>query len=217
MKHDLTRARELVKESGYDGRPVVVVHVTDRVHMNAAAIVTRQRLESIGFRVHPQADGWSTNLVVRARKEAPDKGGWNLLSHVWLPRTSSIPPSTLAYRARARAPGSAGRHPQLEKLITDWVRATDQTKRKQLADEVSEGRPQRRCVRAVGEWFQPTAYRKSVQGVLKFRRAGVLECEDHVGAISQNRPSPCLLPKRGEGFRSLAPIGDAGQGEGPSS
>ena len=26
--------------------------------------------------------------------------------------------------------------PQLEKLITDWVRTTDQTKRKQLADEI---------------------------------------------------------------------------------
>src|SRR6266536_127097 len=41
MKHDLTRARQLVKESGYDGRPVVVIHTTDRPHMNAAAIVTR--------------------------------------------------------------------------------------------------------------------------------------------------------------------------------
>jgi peptide/nickel transport system substrate-binding protein len=45
MKHDVTMARQLVKESGYDGRPVVVLHVTDIPFMNAAAIVTRQRLE----------------------------------------------------------------------------------------------------------------------------------------------------------------------------
>jgi peptide/nickel transport system substrate-binding protein len=29
MKHDLNRARQLVKESGYEGRPVMEIHVTD--------------------------------------------------------------------------------------------------------------------------------------------------------------------------------------------
>jgi peptide/nickel transport system substrate-binding protein len=58
--------------------------------------------------------------------------------------------------------------PQLEKLTTDWVRAIDQTKRKQIAEEV-----QRVALREVayvpwGEWIQPTAFRKNVQGVLKF-------------------------------------------------
>jgi peptide/nickel transport system substrate-binding protein len=82
MEHDLTRARQLVRESGYDGQPIVVLHVTDRPIMNGAAIVTRQRLESIGFKVILKAMDWSTNLVARARKEPPGKGGWNLL-HTW--------------------------------------------------------------------------------------------------------------------------------------
>jgi peptide/nickel transport system substrate-binding protein len=69
MKHDLTRARQLVKESGYDGRPIVVIQVTDRPPLNAAAIVTRQRLESIGFKIILKPMDWSTNLIVRARKE----------------------------------------------------------------------------------------------------------------------------------------------------
>src|SRR5258705_3499608 len=34
MKHDLTRARQLVKESGYDGQPVVVIHVIDQPIVN---------------------------------------------------------------------------------------------------------------------------------------------------------------------------------------
>jgi ABC-type transport system substrate-binding protein len=52
LEHDLTRARELVKESGYDGRPIVLLQVTDKTFMNAAAVVTRQQLESIGFKVY---------------------------------------------------------------------------------------------------------------------------------------------------------------------
>ena len=54
-EHDLTKARQLVQESGYDGRPIVVLQPTDRPDMNAAAVVTRQRLErlsasEVGFR-----------------------------------------------------------------------------------------------------------------------------------------------------------------------
>jgi len=44
MNHDLATASQLVKESADDGRPLVVLHVTDIPFMNAAAIVTRQRL-----------------------------------------------------------------------------------------------------------------------------------------------------------------------------
>src|SRR5437660_5039154 len=79
VEHDITKARQLVKESGYDGQPIVVPHITDRPVFNAAAIVTRQRLESIGFKVILKAMDWSTNLAVRARKDPPDKGGWTLL------------------------------------------------------------------------------------------------------------------------------------------
>jgi peptide/nickel transport system substrate-binding protein len=49
VEHNLASARNLVKESGYDGQPIVVLQVSDRPFINAAAIVTRQRLESIGF------------------------------------------------------------------------------------------------------------------------------------------------------------------------
>src|SRR5882724_183142 len=84
IKHDLARARQLVKESGYDGRPVVVIHVTDLVFLSYAAIVTRRRLESIGFNVQLREMDWSTTLAVRARKEPPEKGGWNVLHTWWL-------------------------------------------------------------------------------------------------------------------------------------
>src|SRR5262249_5335543 len=82
INHDLDRARQLVRESGYDGKPVVVLHTTDRVPMNAAALVTRQRLESIGFNVILKAMDWSTTLSVRASKKAPREG--------WLERAAYL-------------------------------------------------------------------------------------------------------------------------------
>src|SRR5262249_61811084 len=104
IEHDLTRARQLVKESGYDGRPIVVLHITDISWVNAAAIVTRQRLESIGFKVILKAMDWSTNLVVRARKEPPENGGWNLLHKWWAAANGSNPAGHLGFAGRGPTP-----------------------------------------------------------------------------------------------------------------
>jgi peptide/nickel transport system substrate-binding protein len=51
---------------------------------------------------------------------------------------------------------------------SDWVRTTDQTKRKQLADEVQKVALSEVTYVPWGEWFQPTAIRKNVRDVLKF-------------------------------------------------
>jgi peptide/nickel transport system substrate-binding protein len=169
VKHDLARAAQLVKESGYDGRPIVVLHITDRPFLNAAAIVTRQRLESIGFKVILKGMDWSTSLIARARKEPPDKGGWNLL-HTWWMGADVINPAVHfgVSGAGARAWFGWPDVPQLEKLIIDWVRATDETRRKQLASEIQKVALSEATYVPWGEWVQPTAFRKNVQGILKF-------------------------------------------------
>ena len=58
--------------------------------------------------------------------------------------------------------------PQLEKLVTDWVRETDQAKRKQLADEVQKVAFSEVLYVPWGEWVQPTAFRRNVRDVRKF-------------------------------------------------
>jgi peptide/nickel transport system substrate-binding protein len=58
--------------------------------------------------------------------------------------------------------------PQLDTLTTDWVRAPDQARRKQLAAQI-----QKVALREVAyvpweEYVQPTAFRNNGQGVLNF-------------------------------------------------
>ena len=169
VEHDMTRARQLVKESGYDGRSLVVLHITDIPFLNAAAIVTRQRLETIGFKVILKAMDWSTNLIARARKEPPEKGGWNLL-HTWFQGSDVINPAVHFGVSGAGSNAWFGwpDAPQIEKLVTDWVRATDQTKRKQIADEVQRAALSEVTYVPWGEWVQPTAFRKNIRDVLAF-------------------------------------------------
>jgi peptide/nickel transport system substrate-binding protein len=169
VEHDLTRARQLVRESGYDGEPIVVLQITDRPLLNAAAIVTQRRLESIGFKVILKAMDWSTNLVVRARKDPPEKGGWNLL-YTWWQASDVINPAVHfgVSGAGPRAWFGWPDVPQLEKFVTDWVRTTDEPKRKWLADEVQRVALSEVTYVPWGEWSQPTAFRKSVRDVLRF-------------------------------------------------
>ena len=169
MKPDLARARQLVKESGYDGRPVVVIQITDLVFLNYAAIVTRRRLESIGFNVELKTMDWSTNLIERNRKEPPDKGGWNLL-HTWWTAADVISPAVHFGLSAAGPTAWYGwaNIPQLEKLTTAWLRATDQAQRKQIADDIQKVAFDEVPYVPWGEWDNPTAFRKSVQGILKF-------------------------------------------------
>src|SRR5262249_30061637 len=169
IDHDLTRARQLVKESGYDGRPIVVLHPTDIPFINAAAIVTRRRLESIGFNVILKAMDWSTNLVARSRKEPPDRGGWNLL-HTWWQAADIMNPAVhfAVSGAGPRAWFGWPDIPELEQLVTAWVRASDETTRKQLAEEVQKVALSEVTYVPWGEWVQPTAFRTNVRDVLKF-------------------------------------------------
>jgi peptide/nickel transport system substrate-binding protein len=168
-KQNLERARQLVKESGYDGRPVTVVHVTDIGFLNGAALVTRELLTAAGFNVDLKAMDWSTNLAVRAKKEPPDKGGWNIL-HTWWMAADVMHPA-VHFGVSGAGPGAWfgwPEIPQLEKLITDFVRATDQPRRKQLADEIQRIALDEVAYVPWGEWFLPTAFRKNVTGILKF-------------------------------------------------
>jgi peptide/nickel transport system substrate-binding protein len=87
VEHDLTKARQLVEESGYDGRPIVVLQITDRPVMNAAAVVTRQRLESIGFKVILKGVDWSTNLVVGPARSRPTRAAGTCFTRGFRRRT----------------------------------------------------------------------------------------------------------------------------------
>ena len=169
VEHDLTKARQLVQESGYDGYPVVVIQVTDWPLFNAAALVTRQRLESIGFKVILKPMDWATNLIVRARKDPPDKGGWNLL-HTYFQAADVINPAVhfALSGAGSRAWYGWPDIPQLEKLVNDWVGATDEPKRQRLADEIQRVAYDEVLYVPWGQMFAPTAFRKNVRDVLKF-------------------------------------------------
>jgi peptide/nickel transport system substrate-binding protein len=169
MEHDTARASQLVKESGYDGAPVVLLHTTDIPFMNAAAIVARQRLERVGFKVILKGMDWPTTLAVRSSKEPPRKGGWNLLHTWWQAADVSNPAVHFGISgAGERAWFGWPELPRLEKLISDWVRAPDEFSRHRIAEEVQKAAFDEVPYVPWGEWAPPSAHRANVRDIVKF-------------------------------------------------
>jgi peptide/nickel transport system substrate-binding protein len=169
IEHNIQRASQLVKESGYDGRPIVLYHVTDIPIMNGAAIVARQRLERVGFKVLLRGMNWAAHQAVRANKDPPSKGGWNLIQTWWQSPDVSNP----AVHFGISGAGEKGWFgwpdiPRLESLITDWVRAPDEVGRHSIAEQVQKVAMDEVPYVPWGEYVAPWACRKNLRDFVRF-------------------------------------------------
>ncbi|HEY7648899.1 MAG TPA: ABC transporter substrate-binding protein [Methylomirabilota bacterium] len=166
---DSERARQLLKESGYDGSPVVLMDPTDIALLHGASLVCRELLQKVGFNVDLQSMDWSTLVARRAKKEALKDGGWNLF-HTW-----AISSDTMTPAVNSAIAGSCDKawfgwpcSETMERLRADFARTTDPTRRKQLAEEIQKVAFDEVPYVPWGQWVLPSAYRKNVRGVLQF-------------------------------------------------
>jgi peptide/nickel transport system substrate-binding protein len=168
-KPDPERARRLLKESGYDGRPLVVLDPTDRPELHAAALATGELLREIGAAVDLQAMDWSTLLARRAKQDPPAQGGWNIFATNWI-AADVLTPAVNAGIGGTCAGAWFGWYcsERMEKLRADWVRASDPAKRKQLAADIQTLAYDEVPFVPWGQYVQPQVFAKRVRGVLTF-------------------------------------------------
>lgn len=76
-------ARKLLKEAGYDGRPIVLMYPPEFTVLNKFGPVLARLLTEAGFKVDLQALDWPSTLMRRARKDPVEKGGWNMFVTGW--------------------------------------------------------------------------------------------------------------------------------------
>ncbi len=70
--------RRLVRESGYDGTPVVLLDAAENANIHAFTMVADQLLRQIGLKTDVQAMDWATVVSRRASREPVGKGGWSI-------------------------------------------------------------------------------------------------------------------------------------------
>ena len=65
------KAREMLKEAGYDNTPVLLMRPTDLASIAKIPLVAKQQLEAAGFKVDFQQMDWASLVARRAKKDAP--------------------------------------------------------------------------------------------------------------------------------------------------
>ncbi|WP_298987171.1 ABC transporter substrate-binding protein [uncultured Roseibium sp.] len=83
LTRDPQKAKALLEEAGYDGTPVLLMHVTDISTHDIYYSVLKSMLEEAGFNVEVQPADWATVATRRASKEPVADGGWNLFFTGW--------------------------------------------------------------------------------------------------------------------------------------
>src|SRR5256885_2717595 len=161
------KSQELLKEAGYDGTPVLLMHSTDLKALTNLAPVAKSLMEKGGFKVDMQSMDWQTLVARRAKKDPPNAGGWNAFLTAWVTADVMNPVSN-AYVNASCEKASFGWpcDEKLEKLRDEFAREIDPAKQKAIADAV-----QLRVIEftpeiPVGEYVQPAAMRKNVKGFL---------------------------------------------------
>jgi ABC-type transport system substrate-binding protein len=97
VHQDLQRAKLLMQEAGYDGRPVVLLNNTDNAVSHAMALVTQQLMTWIGLKVDLQPMDWglwheAVRRLSRGRRQRPQRlRPWAQHS----PRSSALPELTV--------------------------------------------------------------------------------------------------------------------------
>lgn len=139
LKHDVEKAKALLKEGGYDGTPVLLPHVTDIATHNAYYSVLKPMLEEAGFVVDDEPTDWATVATRRASKAPVAEGGWNVFFTGW-GYIDQINPMTNVYVAGACGDGWFGWtcSEDLQKLRVQFADETDPAKQKALADQMQK-------------------------------------------------------------------------------
>jgi peptide/nickel transport system substrate-binding protein len=120
------RARVLLKEAGYAGQPVRWITTKEYEYMYSSALVARQQMEEVGFKVDLQVLDWATVVQRRGKPEL-----WDLF-------TTGItfnPDPALTSNLQCDWPGWWC-HEEKERLLAELIREGDLKKRRVIIERI---------------------------------------------------------------------------------
>ena len=168
LNGDTAKAKQLLKEAGYDGTPVVLMQSTDLQVLTNLAPVAKAQLEAAGFKVNMQAMDWQTLVSRRNKKDPPDKGGWNAFLTSWVAADILNPVMAGFFNASCdKAMFGWPCDATIEKMRDAFAHETDPAKQKQIAIDLQKYWVDHPTHINVGQWYQPVALRTSIDGMLE--------------------------------------------------
>jgi len=168
IESNFAKAKQLLKEAGYDGTTIVLMHSSDLAVLNNLAPVAKSLLEKGGFKVEMQSMDWQTLVSRRAKKDPPTAGGWHAFLTSWVAADILNPVmagflNSACDKAMFGWPCDA----EMEKLRDQYARETDPPKQKAIAEAVQVRLTQYPTHIPLGQWYGAAAVRQNVTGLVE--------------------------------------------------
>jgi peptide/nickel transport system substrate-binding protein len=167
LQSNFKRAQELLKEGGYDGTTIVLMHSTDLDVLSNLAPVAKSLMEKAGFKVDMQSMDWQTVVARRAKKDPANAGGWHAFLTSWVAADITNPVMAAFFNSACdKALFGWPCDAEMEKLRDQFARETDPVKQKAIAETIQVQATKMTSHIHLGKWYQPIAARKNVDGIL---------------------------------------------------
>ncbi len=165
---DFDKVKRDLAAAGYNGERVTLIAASDFPSLNALAQVSHEMLRKSGMNVDYVSTDWGTVVQRRASREPAARGGWNMFCTFW----AGVDMFNPGVHQSLRGHGDAAwfgwpRIPRIEELRQAWFDAPDLPAQQRIAREMQEVAFQEVPYLPLGQYFQATAYRRGLTGVLK--------------------------------------------------
>ncbi|MDL2408906.1 ABC transporter substrate-binding protein [Rhizobium calliandrae] len=162
---DLDKAKQLLAEAGYDGKPIVILDPTDYAPYHAAALYLAQQLRKIGAQVDLQSMDWSTLTSRRTSKAPVSDGGWNLMISSMDTLGASSPITHLMLAASCdKAWFGWPCDEEIEKLRSAFTSATSNADKKTITHDLQKRASEYLPFVLIGESSSPVVRKADVEG-----------------------------------------------------
>ena len=165
-KSNMKKAQDLLKASGYDGTPILIMKPTDLTSIDKLPDVAAQLMRQAGFKVDLQSMDWQTLVGRRAKKDQPAQGGWHMFLTAWQGHDIWNPIANAAMDTRGEQSGwfGWGKDDKIIELRGQFMRELDDGKKKKLAEAIQSRAFEVATHAPLGEYSQPMAAGKNISG-----------------------------------------------------
>jgi peptide/nickel transport system substrate-binding protein len=157
-------ARQLLKESGYAGEPVVIFHSQTSALLDPIGLVVAAQLRRVGFNVQVETRDSATMQQRRLQRS-----GWSIVPVVYngIDLMNPLANPLVAGNCVASAPGWYC-DPEMTTLLRRYSEASDPAEQRQLADQIQVKFHDDVDYVIAGQFAAPPAWRSDLTGVVPF-------------------------------------------------
>jgi peptide/nickel transport system substrate-binding protein len=163
------RAKQLLKEGGYNNERVVLLHAQTSLLLNAPNLVYADQMRKAGFNVDVQTSDFATVAQRRTSQAPVDQGGWSTMGIIWngIDLVNPLSDPAVTNNCAETYPGWYC-DPAQSDLLRRFSVATAADERKSLADQLQAAFHRNVNMVLGGQFSAPAAYRSNLHGLIPF-------------------------------------------------